>query len=103
MPVEADELIHQPLRLRIMAVVNGLPSSQYIEFAQLKSVVEATDGNLGAHIATLEKAGYVTVEKVFVNKQPRTRISATRDGRKAFRQHVAYLQELIESSGVNGR
>ena len=102
MQVEADELIHQPLRLRIMAVVNGLPSSQHIEFAQLKAVVEATDGNLGAHISTLEKAGYVAVEKLFVNKQPRTRISVTRAGRKAFRQHVAYLQELIESSGVNG-
>lgn len=98
-----DDLIHQPLRLRIMAVVNGLRSNQPIEFAQLKGIVEATDGNLGAHIATLEQAGYVTVEKIFIDRKPRTRISVTSAGRKAFAKHVAYLQDIIESSGLNGR
>lgn len=101
MPPEPDELIHQPLRLRIMAVMSGLPSNQHIDFAQLKAVVEATDGNLGAHVSTLEKAGYVAVEKVFVNKQPRTRISVTRAGRRAFSLHVAYLRELIELGGLS--
>ena len=95
-----DELIHQPLRLRIMAAVNGLRPNQNIEFAQLKKVVEATDGNLGAHIATLEQAGYVAVEKVFVEKKPRTRISVTPAGRKAFGKHVDYLRDIIESSGA---
>jgi DNA-binding MarR family transcriptional regulator len=95
-----DDLIHQPLRLRIMAAVNGLRQNQNIEFAQLKKVVEATDGNLGAHIATLEQAGYVAVEKVFVNKKPRTRISVTPAGRKAFCKHVDYLRDIIESSGA---
>jgi DNA-binding MarR family transcriptional regulator len=95
-----DELIHQPLRLRIMAAVNGLRPNQKIEFAQLKKVVEATDGNLGAHIATLEQAGYVAVEKVFVDKKPRTRISVTPAGRKAFGKHVDYLRDIIESSGA---
>jgi DNA-binding MarR family transcriptional regulator len=95
-----DELIHQPLRLRIMAAVNGLRPNQNIEFAQLKKVVEATDGNLGAHIATLEQAGYVAVEKVFVDKKPRTRISVTPAGRKAFGKHVDYLRDIIESSGA---
>ena len=100
MPAEPDDLIHQPLRLRIMAVVNGLPSNQCIDFSKLKALIEATDGNLGAHIVALEQAGYVSVEKVFVSKKPRTRISVTRAGRKAFSQHVAYLRDLIELGGL---
>jgi hypothetical protein len=51
-------------------------------------------------VVALEQAGYVSVEKVFVSKKPRTRISVTRAGRKAFRQHVAYLRDLIELGGL---
>jgi DNA-binding transcriptional ArsR family regulator len=100
MPPESNDLIHQPLRLRIMAVVNGLPSGEHVEFSRLKAIVEATDGNLGAHIAALERAGYIAVLKEFVGKKPRTRVSVTRAGRKAFGQHVAYLREIIDSNGM---
>jgi DNA-binding MarR family transcriptional regulator len=99
---ESGDLIHQPLRLKIMAAVNGLRSHEYIEFTRLRAIVEATDGNLGAHLGTLERAGYIVVEKDFVGKKPRTRIAITRAGRKAFGQHVAYLRDIIEggSSGA---
>jgi DNA-binding MarR family transcriptional regulator len=91
-----DEIIHQPIRLRIMAALNALATGSAIEFPKLKSVVEATDGNLGAHIATLENAGYVATEKDFVGKKPRTRIAMTPAGRRAFANHVAYLREIID-------
>ena len=48
-----DDIIHQPLRLRIMAALNALPSGVGLEFARLKQLTGATDGNLGAHIETL--------------------------------------------------
>lgn len=96
MPVEANELIHQPLRLKIMAALNGLTSRDSVEFTRLKSVVGATDGNLGAHLSTLEQAGYVKIEKEFVGKKPRTRVAMTAGGRKALAQHVAYLREILE-------
>ena len=48
----------------------------------------ATDGNLGSHLTTLEKAGHVAIAKDFVGKRPRTRLSLTPEGRKAFRRHV---------------
>src|ERR1700687_5488848 len=67
---ELDDVIHQPLRLRIMAALNALPSGMGLEFAKLKKLTGATDGNLGAHIETLSKAGYVAVEKVFARKDP---------------------------------
>ena len=97
---EPDELIHQPLRLRIMATLHGLPAREAIEFTRLKSIVEATDGNLGAHLGTLERAGYLKVDKDFVGKKPRTRIGITVAGRRAFLSHVAYLRDLIESAGA---
>src|ERR1700749_1417659 len=93
---ELDEVIHQPLRLRIMAALNALPVSIGLEFSRLKKLTGATDGNLGAHIETLAKAGYVAVDKAFVGKKPQTTVTATAAGRGAFAGHVGYLKEIIE-------
>ncbi|MGH6972010.1 MAG: transcriptional regulator, partial [Caulobacteraceae bacterium] len=59
---------------------------------------KATDGNLGAHISTLEKAGYVNVEKDFIDRKPRTRNAATAKGRLAFAGHVAFLRSVIDGA-----
>ena len=58
----------------------------------------ATDGNLGAHIETLAKAG--SVDKAFVGKKPQTTVTATATGRGAFARHVATLQEIIAGRQV---
>jgi len=96
--VGADEIIHQQVRLRIMAALNAVPDGERLEFTRLKAIVQATDGNLGAHLMTLENAGYVGIEKDFVARKPRTRIAMTRTGRKAFARHVAYLRDIIDGS-----
>jgi DNA-binding MarR family transcriptional regulator len=96
---ELDEVIHQPLRLRIMAALNALPISIGLEFVKLKKLTGATDGNLGAHVETLAKAGYVAVDKAFVGRKPHTTVTATAAGRGAFARHVATLQEIIAASG----
>lgn len=70
-----------------------------MEFTRLKRLVEATDGNLGSHLATLEKAEYVSIEKDFVGRKPRTRVAITAKGRSAFRSHVAFLRDVIDSAG----
>jgi DNA-binding MarR family transcriptional regulator len=93
-----DEIIHQSLRLKIMATLNALPKGEKVEFTRLRALVQATDGNLGAHIGTLEGAGYVTVEKDFVDKRPRTRVAMTAAGRRAFEAHVGYLRMLIDGA-----
>jgi len=95
---ELDEIIHQPLRLRIMAALTALPDAQGLDFTRLKKLTGATDGNLGAHIETLSKAGYVAVTKAFVGKKPQTTVTATAAGRGAFARHVATLQEIIAAS-----
>jgi len=95
---QPDAIIHQPVRLKIMATLKPLPPGEPIEFVRLKSIVGATEGNLGAHITTLEDAGYVTVEKDFVGKRPRTRIALTKPGRRAFEDYIAYLRDIIDAA-----
>jgi DNA-binding MarR family transcriptional regulator len=95
-PDGPDEIIHQSLRLRIMATLNALPSGEQMEFTRLRAVLEVTDGNLGAHLNTLETAGYVAIQKDFAGRRPRTRAMITRKGRAALTGHVAYLRRLLD-------
>jgi len=95
---QPDPLIHQPVRLKIMAALKVLPETDMIEFVRLKALVGATEGNLGAHITTLEEAGYAAVVKDFHGKRPRTRVSLTREGRRAFEAYVVYLKDIIEGT-----
>src|SRR5258705_9424775 len=92
---ELNDIIHQPLRLKIMAALNALPGTTGLEFSRLKKLTGATDGNLGAHIETLAKAGYVAVEKAFVGKKPQTTVTATAAGRGAFAPPPPLPQENI--------
>ena len=94
--MEPDDIIHQSTRLRLMAALYPLPREERLDFKRLKALSGATDGNLGGHLTTLEKAEYVTIEKDFVGKKPRTRIIITRAGRRAFEQHVTYLRDILE-------
>jgi len=97
---QPDEIIHQSVRLKIMAALNALPGGEAIEFTRLRAIVGATDGNLGAHLTTLEDAAYVAIAKDFVGKKPRTRITITRDGRRAFARHVAYLRDILDGEAI---
>jgi DNA-binding MarR family transcriptional regulator len=97
---EPNEVIHQSMRLRIMAALNVLAPDAALEFSRLKALVGATDGNLGAHLDTLEKAGYVAIDKRFVGKRPQTRVQATKEGRRAFAAHVAYLKDILQVTGA---
>lgn len=93
-----DEIIHQSTRLKIMSSLNVLGRNEWIEFTRLKDVLQTTDGNLGAHLETLAKAGYVAIEKRFEGKRPQTRIRASPAGRRAFANHVTYLRSILDLS-----
>jgi len=83
------------VRLKVMAALKALPGAEQIEFVRLRKIVDATEGNLGAHIQTLEQAGYIVVEKDFAQNRPRTRVKLTKTGRRAFEDYVGYLRDLI--------
>ena len=94
---ELNETIHQPVRLRIMAALVTLDSGDEVDFTYLRDLLDVTDGNLGAHLRKLEEAGYIAVNKTFVERKPHTYVSATAAGRKVFKEHVAALESILKS------
>ena len=94
---ELNEIIHQPVRLRIMAALVTLEPTDEVDFTYLRDLLDVTDGNLGAHLRKLEEAGYIAVNKTFVERKPRTYVSATAEGRKVFQEHVAALESILKS------
>lgn len=83
-----DEVIHGRLRLGVMAY---LANVEVADFNELKALLEVTQGNLSVQLRKLEDAGYVTIEKGFLGRKPRTQIRISTAGRKAF---AAYLEAL---------
>lgn len=88
-----DEVIHGRIRLGIMAYLSGAGSA---DFNTLKARLQATDGNLSAHLRKLEDAGFVSVEKAFVNRKPLTTLTLTDSGRKAFAAYLDAIGKLVE-------
>ena len=91
-----NETIHQPVRLRIMAALVTLKTGEEVDFSYLRGLLDVTDGNLGAHLRKLEEAGYIAVNKIFVERKPRTFVSATPAGRKIFNEHVIALKSILK-------
>jgi DNA-binding MarR family transcriptional regulator len=94
---ELNETIHQPVRLRIMAALTALDAGNEVDFTYLRALLDVTDGNLGAHLRRLEEAGYIAVNKVFVERKPHTYVSASAAGRQVFQEHVKALESILKS------
>lgn len=90
---EIDRVIHEPSRLKIMAQLYVVKSADY---TFLMKQLGFTWGNLSSHLSKLEDAGYVHVEKEFVEKKPRTTLMLTEAGRTAFQDYRKTMQALIE-------
>ncbi len=88
-----DKLIHEPGRL---AVISFLAVVKEADFLFLMNQTGLTRGNLSAHMAKLEKGGYVEVEKAFVEKTPRTTYRLTAEGRRRFEE---YRRRMLASLG----
>ena len=89
-----DEVIHGRMRLGIMVYLADVETA---DFTELKTVLEATQGNLSVHLKKLEEAEYVAIDKSFVNAKPLTRVTITPEGRKAFAAYLEALGGLIGS------
>jgi DNA-binding MarR family transcriptional regulator len=94
--VNLNEIIHQPVRLCIMAALVAVEPGNEVEFTYLRDLLQVTDGNLGAHLRKLEEAHYITVNKTFVDRKPRTFVGASAAGRKVFQEHVAALESILK-------
>ena len=87
--VEVDRIIHEPARLVIVAILSAVESA---DFLYLLNETSLTKGNLSSHLAKLEEAGYVTIEKTFVGKITRTICRLTPDGHEAFQAYREMIQ-----------
>jgi DNA-binding MarR family transcriptional regulator len=87
-----DELILSKTRLGIMA---ALMSGDKLDFTYLRNALKLSDGNLSIQIRKLEEAGYIKVEKIFVNRKPKTFCKITRKGQKAVRNLIGKLEALM--------
>jgi DNA-binding MarR family transcriptional regulator len=94
-----DNIIHQPVRLKIMSSLMSLEMEEKVDFSYLKKLLELTDGNLGTHLNKLEETDYIKIEKMFVGKKPKTYIRLTGKGRDAFTEHVKALDDIVK--GIN--
>jgi DNA-binding MarR family transcriptional regulator len=88
---ELDRLVHEPARL---AILTALSVARSADFLYLQRLTGLTKGNLSSHLAKLESAELVEIEKEFVGKTPHTSVSLTRAGRAAIQRHWERLEEL---------
>ena len=94
---ELDDLLGHPVRFSIVAM---LAAADKAEFSFVRDNVEVSDSVLSKQVSALEQAGYVKVAKGFVGKRPRTWLSLTREGRRAFERHVKALREIAAGNGI---
>src|SRR5512140_1657753 len=89
---ELDPVVHGKLRLALLSLLAGVEQA---DFTWLREKTGSTDGNLGAQMLKLEEAGYVAVEKKFVQRKPQTIYRMTDPGRTALREYVKALKQLL--------
>lgn len=89
-----NEAIHQPVRLSILAL---LADAQRVDFMFLRDHLALKDANLSQHLSALESLGYVTIDKTFERKRPRTWISLSPAGRAAFEDYLSVLRAIVGS------
>jgi DNA-binding MarR family transcriptional regulator len=86
-----DRLVHEPGRLAILTVLSSVADA---DFLFLQRTTGLTKGNLSSHLAKLEEAGLVTIEKRFVRKKPNTKVALTAAGRERISHHWEQLERL---------
>jgi DNA-binding PadR family transcriptional regulator len=89
---ELNPVVHGKLRLALLSLLAGVEEA---EFTWLRSKTGSTDGNLGAQLLKLEEAGYIAVEKKFVERKPQSTYRITEAGRTALSEYVQALKQLL--------
>ena len=94
-PLELDRLIHERLRL---GIVSALAVNERLTFNDLKGLLQTTDGNLSVHARKLEDAEYITCEKSFDGRVPRTEYRLTAAGRRALEKYLVHMEAIIKAA-----
>lgn len=94
-PLGLDRLIHERLRL---GIVSALAVNASLSFNDLKRLMKTTDGNLSVHARKLEEAHYITCNKSFEGRVPRTSYALTQTGRRALERYLDHMEALIRAT-----
>lgn len=94
-PLELDRLIHERMRL---AIVSALAVNDSLSFNELKAMLDTSDGNLSVHARRLEEAGYVSCDKHFEGRLPRTEYRLAPAGRAALDRYLNHMEALIRAT-----
>src|SRR5262245_50748271 len=87
-----DKIIHERMRL---GIISALAANEKMSFADLKNLLNTTDGNISVHARKLEDAGYLTCEKSFKGRTPLTEYKITAEGRAALERYLGHMEALI--------
>lgn len=91
--------LHKAFESRIrLGIMSALAVNAVLDFNSLKEYLDVTDGNLASHLKALEKEEFIGVEKSFVGRKPNTKYFMTKNGKKAFDDHLKALEKLINKS-----
>jgi DNA-binding transcriptional ArsR family regulator len=92
-----DRLLHDRVRLGIVSAL-AAADNMSLSFTELRSALNATDGNLGVHARKLEEAGYVSCEKTFAGRTPRTEYTLSASGRRALEKYLDHMDAIIRAA-----
>jgi len=90
-----DPLLHQGIRSKLVSL---LISNDELPFKALKEALGVTDGNLSSHLSKLEKEEYISIEKTFEGKRPKTVVKIVPKGREAFEIYIEALKQFVEEN-----
>lgn len=90
-----DKFMHEPARLSILT---ALASCESADFIFLRRLTGLSDGNLSIQVSKLEEAGFVSVQKQFVERKPSTKISITEHGLQAIAKYWEQLQNIKKNA-----
>ena len=95
--VDLDPVIHERTRLSILTALftSREPSSS---FSDLRDTLSLTDGNLLAHLRTLEQAEFIERIKEGAGRGSTTTIQLSAHGRKAYSKYLEQLESLVRSA-----
>lgn len=95
--ISVDDL-HKAFESRVrLGIMSALAVNDRLDFTALKEYLDVTDGNLATHLKKLENEKFIGVEKSFIDRKPNTKYYMTAAGKKAFKEHLNVLEEIIKS------
>jgi DNA-binding transcriptional ArsR family regulator len=92
---ELDRTIHEPIRL---GIVSALAGCEFMTFNELKELLRTTDGNLSVHARKLEENDYISCEKSFEGRIPRTTYRLTAQGKRSLETYLNHMEALIRAT-----